>query len=296
MFKKILLPLDGSDLAEEVIPYGEELAAKLGSEVILFHVCDESHQLAHSMHRHYLARMAELTQERLSKTLTESATAKASAVQLFGDFHQNINDYCTANDVSLVIMVAHGFTSLKVMLMGSIVDKVFRLLNCPCLLVQTGDARRKGARKELFKRILLPLDGSEHSEIAIPAVRELGLKLETEVVLFTMAKMSHMLTSKDDIIGEAGLSDELANAAEVKRCRSYLKGIARKLAENGLNVSTRIIPGDDRGSAITSVCQEVTADLVVMATQGRQPITAWAPGSIAHKLLSKGDLPLMIVS
>ena len=216
MFKKILLPLDGSDLAEEVIPYGEELAAKLGSEVILFHVCDESHQLAHSMHRHYLARMAELTQERLSKTLTESAAAKASAVQLFGDFHQNINDYCTANDVSLVIMVAHGFTSLKVMLIGSIVDKVFRLLNCPCLLVQTGDARRKGARKELFKRILLPLDGSEHSEIAIPAVRELGLKLETEVVLFTMAKMSHMLTSKDDIIGEAGLSDELANAAEVK--------------------------------------------------------------------------------
>jgi len=289
MFEKILLPLDGSDLAEEVIPYGEELAAKLGSELILFHVCDDSHQLSHSMHRHYIERLAETSQERLG------SKASASAVQLFGDFAQAISDYCASNDIGLVIMVAHGFTSFKVMIMGSIVDRVFRLISCPSLLVQTGDSRRKGARNGLIHRILLPLDGSEHSELAVPYARQLGIKLGAEVVLFTMARRSHMLTSKDDIIGEAGMNDEIVNAAEAKRCRSYLSGVAKSMAREGLKVATRVSLGDDQGSAITQACQEAAADLVLMATSGRQPITAWAPGSIAHKLLNKGDLPLLIV-
>ena len=289
MFEKILLPLDGSDLAEEVIPYGEELSVKLGAELILFHVCDESHQLAHNMHRHYLEQLAEISRKKPGK-------CKVSTVHLFGDFAQTISDYCDSNNIGLVIMVAHGFTSLKVKVMGSIVDKVFRLLNCPSMLVQTGDARRKGAKKHLIQRILLPLDGSEYSETAIPYATELGSKLGADLVLYTMAKRSHMVTPKSDIIGETGMNDEAVNAAEVKRSRSYLKGMAEEMADNGFNVDVMVSLDDDQGNAITRACQETAADLVVMATSGRQPITAWAPGSVAHKLLNKGDLPLLIVS
>jgi nucleotide-binding universal stress UspA family protein len=164
------------------------------------------------------------------------------------------------------------------------------------MLVQTGDARRKGAKKNLIQRILLPLDGSEYSETAIPYATELGSKLSADLVLYTMAKRSHMVTSESDIIGETGMSDEAVNAAEVKRSRSYLKGVAEEMADNGFNVDIMVSLDDDQGNAITRACQEATADLVVMATSGRQPITAWAPGSVAHKLLNKGDLPLLIVS
>ena len=65
MFNRVLLPLDGSDLAEAVFPYAEELARKLGSEIVLFHVCESSHKLALNMHRLYLEKSAELLRQRL---------------------------------------------------------------------------------------------------------------------------------------------------------------------------------------------------------------------------------------
>lgn len=296
MFERILLPLDGSDLAEEVLPYGEELARKMGSEVILLHVCEKSHKLAHNMHRLYLEKTAELMQQRLKEDSAKDKAPPVRAVQLFGNFTRSTRDYATANDIGLVIMVAHGFTSLKAKIMGSIVDKVFRLLKCPSLLVQPGGAQRAGDKKELISRLLLPLDSSEHSEIALPVVEELAGKLKAHVSLFTMAKRAHLFTSKDDIIGDAGANDDRLDAAEQTRLRDYLEGIEKKLKRQGLSVSSQVTLGDDQAQAITQASQETNADLVVMATRGRSPITAWVPGSIAHKLLNKGNLPLLIVS
>ena len=149
MLERILLPLDGSDLAEAVVPYGEELARKLGSEVILLHVCPPGHKLAHNMHRLYLKKMAELMQERLKNG------AKVRTQHLLGDFTKVICDYIEKNDIGLLIMVAHGFTSLKVRLMGSIVDRIFRLVSCPTLLIRAGDGIQV-KKKELIGRILLP--------------------------------------------------------------------------------------------------------------------------------------------
>ena len=298
MLKKILLPLDGSNLAEAVIPYGDELASKLGSEVTLLHVCEptQPHQLAHNMHLLYLQKTAELMQERLKKASSAGTEPKVRAEQLFGDFTKSLCDYVDKNGIELLIMVAHGFTSLKVRLMGSIVDKIFRLVSCPTLLVRTNSDRRARGKKELLSRLLLPLDGSKHSELALPFAQELALKLKAELSLFKMAKKTHHARSKDDIIGEVGIDDDKLDAAELKRTEKYLKGIEKRLTQQGIKTTTSVSLGDDPAQAITTASTEADADLVVMATRGRSPITAWVPGSIAHKLLNTGDLPLLMVS
>lgn len=295
MFDRILLPLDGSDLAEAVFPYGEELARRLGSEVILLHVCEPTHKLAHNMHRLYIEKMAELMQQRLKQDCPQGKEARARAEHLFGDFSQSICQYVEKNGIGLVIMVAHGFTSLKVRVMGSIIDKVFRLVRCPTLLIQTGNTRQVEERKGLIRRILLPLDGSDNSEVALPIVAELAVKLKAKVTLFRMAPRAYYAESKHDIVGEVGIYDAELDMAEQERAHLYLHNIEEELRQRGIEVTHSVVLGTDPAQEISKAGKKANANLVVMATRGRSPITRWAPGSIAHKLLNVGDSPLLIV-
>ena len=295
MLDRVLLPLDGSDLAEAVVPYGAELARKLGSEVILLHVCEPDHKLAHNMHRLYLEKMAELMQQRLKKGPAEGKGGRVRTEHLFGDFTEEICNYIEKNDIGLLVMIAHGFTSLKVRIVGSIVDKIFRLVRCPTLLIRTGDGRQVKEKTEPIGRILLSLDGSKNSEIAIPIAQELALKLKAKVSLFRMAKKAFYTSSKDDIVGDIGIDDREIDKAEQEDSQAYLKSIEEKLRQQGIDTTSSVTLGDDPAKEITAAGREAKADLVVMATRGRSPVTAWAPGSIAHKLLSTADLPLLIV-
>lgn len=287
MIDRILLPLDGSDVAEEVIPYGEELAKKLGAEVILFHTCVPEYRLACNMHRLYLEKTAELMQERLEKASPKGESPRVQAAFLRGDFARSICDYVAAKDIDLVIMAAYGFTSIRVRKTGSVADRIFRLLECPSLLIRTGDSERARDRERLISRILLPLDGSEHAEMALPIVQELASKLKAEVNLFTMVKKAYLSDGSDN---------KKANAAEQKRIQNYLQGIEKKLKQQGINASNGLTLGEKQAEAISEAVKKADADMVVMATRGRSPNHAWRPGSTAHKLLNTGNLPLLIVS
>jgi len=284
MIKKVLLPLDGSDAAEEVIPYGEELAKNLGAELILFHTCVPEYRLARNMHRLYLVKTAELMQARLAKDCPECPRVQAEFLQ--GDFATSLTDYVAARDIDLVVMAAHGFTSIRVRKTGSVADKIFRLLQCPSLLIRNGDAERRG-KKKLMSRILLPLDGSKGGEAALPLVRQLAGKLKADVNLFSMA-------DKAFLAGE--VEDTKSNNAARKRTAAYLSGVEAGLKKDGIKVSSTAGLGTDVAAAIEEAVDNVDADLVVMATRGRSPSTAWAPGSISHKILNTGDLPLLIVN
>lgn len=295
MFNRVLLPLDGSDLAEAVYPYAEELARKLGSEIVLFHVCETSHKLALNMHRLYLEKSAELLRQRLDLS-DKGKKAKVRTEFVHGDFTEETCRFIDENGVDLLIMVAHGFTSLRVKIMGSIIDKVFRLVKCPVMLIRTDATHPALEAKELISRILLPLDGSENSEAAIPYAAALARGLPAEISLYRMARKAHYSASRDDIVGDVGLGDSELDAAEQQRATAYLEGIENNIRKKKkVCVSSCTTLGDDPARAIINASRDTDADLVLMTTRGRSGITAWAPGSIAHKLLQTGDLPLLLV-
>ncbi|GAI40247.1 unnamed protein product, partial [marine sediment metagenome] len=234
MINKILLPLDCSDVAEEVFPYGEELARKLGCDVILFNACVPEYRLARNMRRLYLKKTAELMQNRLRKYRLKGTGPRVLSEFVHDEFAKGICKYVAANDINLVIMAAHGFTSIRVRPVGSIVDKIFRLLKCPALLVRTDGAHRTSEKKRLFGQILLPLDGSGNSEKALPIVQELALKLKADVNLFRMAQ----------------------KASEQEGAENYLIGIEEKLRQQGIGATSNVTLGDDQARAITEAGQK----------------------------------------
>lgn len=287
MFKRILLPLDGSALAEEAIPYAEELAIKMGSEITLIHICAPKDKEVHNMHRLYIEKMADIMQKRLK--------VKVKAEHYIGDLAGKVCDYVNQNDIGLVIMTAHGRSKLSIRLLGGRVDSIFRLVSCPTMLIQTVGTRTTRCAGGCFHNIMLSLDGTEASEMALPVAEELAKGLGAKLTLFQMAKESQYTKSEDDIIGDTGLKDDELNADEMERVKAYLGCIKEKLESKGIEATSILTLGTDPAKASTKAAKEAEADLQVMASRGHLPVTAWAPNSIAHKLLNTSDIPLLVV-
>ncbi len=274
MIERILLPLDGSDAAEAVFTYGELLAERFGSDITIFHACIPEYRLARKMHQLYTEKTAELMQKRIKDSCAEGKSPRVHAEYMTGEFATSIRQFVKTHDINLVIMADHGFTSCRIKQIGSVADKIFRLLDCPTLLVRTCGPYQISDKERVIGRILLPLDGSKNSEKAIPIVQDLAQKLKSEVILF-------MMFHKDSV--------------QEKEATKYLKGIGSTLQRLGINVRWRVVVGEDKAKEINEAAKEVLADLIVMATLGRSLVDTWGPKSVARKLLNTGDRPLLIV-
>jgi nucleotide-binding universal stress UspA family protein len=292
MFERILLPLDGSHLAEAAIPYGAELAARLSSELILFHVCAKEHQPFKNMHQLYLREIVNGLERYMEKRFPRCEDWAVRSETIVGEAADAICEYAEKNDIRLIVMAAHGGSGLKYWAVGSVADKVVRAIDIPMLLIRVKEGRTIEGKKRLINRVLLPLDGSDTSEIAVPYAGELAKRLKASITLYQMAEERFF---PSDFDGSASLATNSVLAAEEKRVRAYLTGIERILRQKGIPVTHRVTQGVDAAAEILEQGEKTKADLVVMASRGRSKIVRWVFGSVAHKILFEGDSPLLLV-
>ena len=292
MFERILLPLDGSRLAEAAIPYGAELAARLGSELILFHVCAKEHQPFKNMHQLYLREIVNGLERYMEKRFPRCEDWAVRSETVVGEAADAICEYAEKNNIRLIVMAAHGGSGLKYWAVGSVADKVVRAIDIPMLLIRVKEGRTIEGKKRLINRVLLPLDGSDTSEIAVPYAGELAERLKASITLYQMAEERFF---PSDFDGSAPLATNPVLAAEEKRVRAYLTGIERILRQKGIPVTHRVTQGVDAAAEILEQGEKTKADLVVMASRGRSKILRWVFGSVAHKILFEGDSPLLLV-
>jgi len=141
VYQRILVPLDGSDRAELALPFAEELAAKLGSEIILLCLSDSAEAEDYAKHEIYLEQITEVVKRAAKKLLTnpEQKVSIRSAVTI-GLPAQEIVDYAEQVAVSLIIMATHGRTGVSRWALGSVAEKVMRASTRPVLLVRVPGA------------------------------------------------------------------------------------------------------------------------------------------------------------
>jgi nucleotide-binding universal stress UspA family protein len=226
------------------------------------------------MHQLYTEKTAELMQRRIIDKCPKGKKPRVHAEFISGEFAGSIRQFVKTHNISLVIMADHGFTSCRIKPVGSVADKIFRLLDCPTMLIRTCGSYNISDKEKVVERILLPLDGSKDSERAIPIVQELAQKLKSEVILFMLVQKGTM---------------------QEKEATDYLKSIGNPLQKLGIDVRWRVAVGEDKAKEINGVGREVSADLIAMATLGRSQVDTWAPKSVARKLLNTGDHPLLII-
>ena len=283
MFQKTLVTLDGSKLAELSCPYAEEVARAFGSEVVLISVCKPSESQYRNMHQLYLEKMAELMR-------THVKGAKVNGVVLDGRPDEEIINYTEENAIDLIVMTFHGGSGILPWAVGSITDRVMRRVSVPVLLVKVSDLKVK--KNTLLNRILIPLDGSEAGEAALPYVRELASKLESEVILLqVVAAGQHVHT-----IG--GLDYFFYTEEQIKSARAsanqYLEEAGQKLSGTKGKVRTEVKVGD-AAQEIIKFTQETNSRLVALSAHGHSGVRQRVFGGVAHKVMHAGNTPILLV-
>ena len=294
MFERILLPLDGSEIAETALPYGEELARGLGSEVVLYHVRGHEHQPQEHMHQMYLDRLAETVRHNIKRGQARGTEVKVTTKVEAGEPTENICNLVDKNRVDLIVMTSVSASGLKVgKMLGSVTDQVCRTVPIPVLLIRPQNVQQAEKKRRLLNRMLLPVDGSELSKLALPVGEELAARLKMRATLFRMANMVRLY---DDGMGSSLYIDfTKLNANEKKRVSAEMITLEKKLKTKGLDVNNIVTSGFDAADEILDVCKKKDVDLVVMSTHGQSGLGRWVFGSVAEKVLRHGEIPLLLV-
>ncbi|MEK7353539.1 MAG: universal stress protein [Chloroflexota bacterium] len=296
MFKRILLPLDGSELAEITLPYGEELARRLGSEVILLHVRGQERQQEYEhIHQVYLDRLAETVKANINSGQPKAKQVKVTTKVESGEPSESICRLVDENDVDLIIMTAVSTSGLKIgKMLGSVTDHVCRTVPKPVMLIRPPGAKQTKGKEHLINHILITLDGSELSKLALPVAEELASKLKVSATLFRMANMIRLY----DDGSESGTFIDYTklNETEKKRVDAEMIILEREIKKKGIDVNHVVTSGFDAAEDIIETAKKAAADLMVMSTHGRSGLSRWAFGSVAEKILRQGEIPLVLVN
>jgi nucleotide-binding universal stress UspA family protein len=286
--------LDGSELAETAIPYVRDLAGQLEAEVDLIYACPPDQQTDLGMHQTYLNKAAENLKQKIKANWQPRQEPKIKTQVIIGDPVKVISDYVKQNAISMVALTSHGASGFKARVMGSVADKVVREVGIPTLLVRIKEANTIPQKKGLIQKILLPLDATDASKIAIPLAVELASKLKAAITLFSMAPSIYSQTMLGTEMG-LGFNGDSIDASTEKYTDEYLQGIENDIRKAGVEVTHSSYINIDAVHEILEMEKKIQPDLVIMATRARSNIARWVLGSVAEKVLTEGDRPILMI-
>jgi nucleotide-binding universal stress UspA family protein len=282
MWKKILVPLDGSELAELALPYAHELADAFNSELTLLYVGESSEEQYLHMHQLYLEKMA---------VQTKKLVRRVTPVVVPGKPVEGIVKYTEKNDIRLIVMASHGSSGIVPWAKGGIASKVIGAVGVPLLLIKEAK-RRQPKEKHLISRILLPLDGSEAGEAAITRARELKSRLEAEVILLGVVPTGQHLRT----VG--GLDYILFPEQEMESFRAeakeYLDKVYKRLQRGKGELKVEIREGEV-AKEILNYAKKKRVSLIAIASHGHSGMTKWVFGSTAQKIIEDSSIPVLVV-
>lgn len=307
MFQKILVLLDGSELAEVVFAYAEELAGKLDLDVILLHVYSPALSDYVPMHRVYIDGAASTIKRQAQEVRKKlGIKAKAKPVSVRGElamgYHADeILRFADENAVDLILMATHGRSGIKRWTMGGVADKVLRASTVPVLLVRAGIEEETPYEEWPGKTMIVPLDGSELAESVLPYVEELGKPRGAEKLDVVLIRIC------DPPVTPSYYSPELSGVPlnwgeymeqETARCKQvsneYLAEVGKRLTKKGLTVSSEVLVGK-AADEIVDYANKHPFSLIAMATQGRSGLRRLVYGSVTESVLTGVTCPMLLV-
>jgi len=288
MFSRILVPLDGSSLAELALPYAEELAEAFDSEITLIDVTEPEESEYLRMHQLYIEEMA----DRVRSHMKMGTGVKVKPVSTVGEPAQEIIDYAEENNISLITMTTHARSGIMPWTMGSIANKVLQRISMSVLLIRAKTPDLKVSKGSMFNKILIALDGSETSEAVLPYARELAEKLRSEVVLLqvvTPGQHTHTIGGLDYIT----FTDQQIESMKAQS-RQYLEKKSKELTGITATIKCEVKTGD-AAREIIKFAEETNTRLVAVSAHGRSGIKQWILGSVSHKIIQAGNTPTLLV-
>ena len=277
MYQKLLVPLDGSQLSEQVVPYAGLLGKALQTPIELLRVFDPvPEQWGDPLQGRYLDQIASSFRTEAIDYLNHIRISHLdSGVDVSCAAHEGhaaslIVSEAEKEPNTLITMATHGRSGISRWMMGSVTDKVLHASSAPLLVVRSQDAGAP-ANEVRLTSVIVPLDGSSLAEQSLPHVVALAQALDLSVNLVRVTP-HHEAESID-----------------------YLRKVGEELRKQGVpSVDERLLHGHP-AAAINDFALEVDDNLVVMTTHGRSGIGRWALGSVTDRVVRHCGDPVLVV-
>jgi len=295
MFNRILVPLDGSSLAECVLPHTVAVAQAFDSQITLLRVLERPHGPA-------LTQAIDPLEWQLIKTEAEAyLNGVANHLQGFrlkiqrrlkeGQAAENIIEYAHRNDIDLIILSSHGQSGLSGWNVSSIVQKIILRAYTSTLIVRAYQSVHKDLASLGYRQILIPLDGSQRAENALPPTTMLSRFYDSQLLLAHLVCKPEMLSRTPLTPDEIELVKQVTERNRQEATR-YLEEI-RSRPTVGVDVRLHIREGDS--AELHNLVELEDVDLVVLSAHGHSGNPKWPYGSVTLSFIAYGTTPLLIV-
>ena len=301
MFDTILVPLDGSQLADCVLPHVVAISRSFDSEITLLRVLEKN--LASTS-----AQMFDLLNWQINKTKSslylekikariQELSVRTSLAVVEGLVAEGIIEYAQSQGMKLIVLSSHGRNGLTQWGISSITQKIILSAQTSLLIVrahQYGTYSEKLSTAPLYQRILVPLDGSQRAENVLPIITQLANFHKSQLHLVHVVKTPEMARQLPPAPEDIDLAnrviernrEEAANYLEQLKSRSYLEGIA---------VQTHLITSENAAVALHQLEEQEQIDLVALNAHGYSGNHQWPYGSMVNNFILYGKAPLLIV-
>ena len=295
MYSRMLIPLDESKIAEQVLPYARYLAKALAIPVELLEVVDSEalKLLANPERGRYIDTVLADRKASCRNYLETIAGSFQGARVTFsvenGKAEELIIDKAAADKDALIVMTTHGRSGMQRWLLGSVADKVLHGSTNHLFLIRATE-QGKTDREAPLKKVIVPLDGSPLAEKVLPYVVDLGKKMRLEVV-FQRAYALPPAISADEY---GAYSEELFNQLEAE-AKDYLTEKIKEVEQDGLKNVSSVVDLGYGAEEITTLARKMPDNFIAMCTHGRSGATRWVLGSVTERVVRHSGDPVLII-
>lgn len=293
MIKRILVPLDGSDLAAQALIHAAMQARGFDARISLLRVVEPVSSSAPGREAAVEISSVEEDIDIYLEGVAESLGAEGLTVDSFvqsGAPAESIITFAKAEDIDLITMSTHGRSGIGRWVYGSVADKVLRGADVPVILVRASAGQRL-AGVSGYQRLLVPLDGSQLAELALPHAESWARTFDAEVVLLRVPTLPPYATlGPDATMVVPSLLSEAYDEAD-----AYLANMLRSLKAKGLRVHKAAVEPGAVADTIIDYAHDSVVDLIVMSTHGRSGLGRWVYGSVADRVLRGADVPVLLI-
>jgi nucleotide-binding universal stress UspA family protein len=295
MFNNILVPIDRSSLAECVLPHVVAIAGAFESQVMLLHVMDSTSlarqpravdpldwQIRKAEAENYLHDLALRLQT--AGLPTERHIREGQAAE-------QIVEFARTNDVNLIILSSHGQSGLSGWNVSSVVQKIILRASTSIMVVRAYQPIPPELSGLHYRRLLIPLDGSQRAEYVLPQAATLARVHQAQIVLAYIVRRPEMPRRTPPTREDVELADQVVerNRTEaveyLEQCKSRLPG----------DVQTRVLVSEHVFSTLHELVDQEKIGLVFLSAHGYSGQTRWLYGSLVISFIVYGATPLLIV-
>jgi nucleotide-binding universal stress UspA family protein len=295
-YHRLLVPLDGSPLAEKGIPAAAALARRGGGVLHLASVLLPTPRYPHTTAEIGQALERE-ARDRVEGYLAAQAEAlstcyglEAIRAVLKDSPAEALADYARTNAIDLVVMTTHGRSGLGRFWLGSVADRLLRCTATPTLLIRS----REEPQHTDFRRVLVALDGSPEDE----AVLEAALALAS-LYHEPCCSLVQVIEPPFAICTDMSVYPEQVDATVIEQqealARSNLERLAERPRALGIAATAHLPVSPAVGAQILELARKLDSDLIAVGSHGRHGAQRLLLGSVADKVVRGAPTPVLVV-